>query len=279
MARIDRRGFSVGTADLARRRPDRAIGVFNELQALTLPGTRTRIAALSLPYPRTAGSRIAVPRSLVIDQQGTSQTGSRDTLTLNLQPQARERVAQTGMRLLKRLSLKAGRYQVRVAARDDGSGAVGSVLYDLDVPDFNKPRLAISGLVVTSAAGRALPTVRTDAALTDVLPDPPMAARKFARTDRISMFVDVYDNDVTQVHTVDITTSLTSDTERVVFRNEEERSTHTLGGTPGSFGITSTLSLSDFEPGLYVFKVEARSRRSADVTASRDVSIQITDPK
>jgi hypothetical protein len=186
-------------------------------------------------------------------------------------------VAQTGMRLLKRLSLKAGRYQLRVAAHDDASGAVGSVLYDLDVPDFNKPRLVMSGLVVTSAAGLALPTVQADPDLRGVLPGPPMAARKFARNDQIALFADVYDNDVMRIHKVDITTSLTSDSGRVVFMNEEERSTEDLGGKPGGLGIGKTLLLSDFEPGVYVLKVEARL--GADITASRDLQIQIAEPK
>jgi hypothetical protein len=36
------------------------------------------------------------------------------------------------------------------------------------------------------------------------------------------------------------------------------------------------LSLSDLEPGLYVLRIEARSRLGTDVTASREVQIRIT---
>jgi hypothetical protein len=93
------------------------------------------------------------------------------------------------------------------------------------------------------------------------------------------LFTDVYDNDVTPVHKVDITLTLTSDEGRVVFKNEEEHSTADLGGKPGGFGYATTLPLSDFDPGLYVLKVEARSRLGTDVMASREVQIRIAPPE
>src|SRR5204863_924797 len=103
--------------------------------------------------------------------------------------------------------------------------------------------------------------------------------RTFAQNEQIALFTDVYDNDVTREHKVDITTSLTADAGRVVFKTEEERSTADLGGKPGGFGVGATLSLSDFEPGLYVLKIEARSRLGTDVGVSREVQIRITAPE
>jgi hypothetical protein len=44
------------------------------------------------------------------------------------------------------------------------------------------------------------------------------------------------------VHTVHITTSLTADAGRVVFRNEEDRSTADLRGKPGGFDIEVVLN-------------------------------------
>ena len=59
------------------------------------------------------------------------------------------RVARHGVRISRRLELPPGRYQLRVGVRDGGSGATGSVLYDLDVPDFSKEPLSMSGLLLT----------------------------------------------------------------------------------------------------------------------------------
>ncbi len=95
----------------------------------------------------------------------------------------------------------------------------------------------MSGLVLTSAAStpwrRRRSRTRNSASL---LPGPPVAARSFPQNDQLAFFTDVYDNDVSPVHKVDITTTLTADEGRVVFKNEEERSTADLAGKPGGFG-------------------------------------------
>jgi VWFA-related protein len=223
----------------------------------------------------TANGRLDVA-FWAVDVRGKTKASSRETVMLNLRPETRTRVEQSGLRLLSRLELPAGHYQLRIAAYDAGGGAAGSVLYDLDVPDFGKDRLAMSGIVLTSAASSALPTPKADPELRMLLPGPPVAARTFAQSDQVAIFTDVYDNDVTPVHKVDITTSLTADAGRVVFKNEEERSTADLGGKPGGFGVGTTLSLADYDPGIYVLKVQARSRLGTDVGASREVQIRIT---
>jgi VWFA-related protein len=212
-----------------------------------------------------------------VDARGKTKASSRETLSLNLRPETRTRVEQTGIRMLSRLNVPAGIYQLRVAAHDLAGGAMGSVLYDLEVPDFEKPPLVMSGLVLTSAASSTAPTAKPDTDLRQVLPGPPVAARSFPQNDQIAFFTDIYDNDLSAVHTLDITTTLTADEGRVVFKNAEERSTADLAGKRGGFGYGSTLALKDYAPGLYVLKVEARSRLGNNASASREVQITITE--
>ena len=76
-------------------------------------------------------------------------------MTLNLRPETKAIVEQTGLRALSRVELPPGRYQLRVAANELSSKAVGTVLYDLDVPDFTKAPLTMSGVALTSAVGVA----------------------------------------------------------------------------------------------------------------------------
>jgi len=225
-----------------------------------------------------AGGKIDLAYS-VVDVKGKMKASSHDTLTLNLRPETKAKVEQNGIRMLSRMNVPPGHYQLRVAAFDASGGAAGSVLYDLDVPDFTKEHLAMSGLVLTSAASSTVPTAKPDEELRMLLPGPPSGTRTFAQNDQLALFTDVYDNDVTPVHKVDITTTLTADAGRVVFKNDEERSTEDLGGKTGGFGIGTTLSLADFEPGLYVIRIEARSRLGNDVKASREMQIRITSPE
>ena len=52
---------------------------------------------------------------------------------------------------------KAGAYQLRIAVRDDATARTGSVSQFIEVPDINKKRLMLSGLVVSGTATPARP--------------------------------------------------------------------------------------------------------------------------
>src|SRR4029077_19195673 len=139
-----------------------------------------------------------------MDAKGKYQGGSTETVTLNLRPETKAIVEQTGLRALSRVELSPGRYQLRVAANEVSTKAVGTVLYDLDVPDFSKTPLSMSGLALTSPGASRLPTVRPDADLRQVMPAPPAAARVFPVDDEIALFAEVYDNQASSPHKVDI---------------------------------------------------------------------------
>src|SRR3954454_17635394 len=129
---------------------------------------------------------------LAIDQNGKVKGGNTDSLAMpNLKPETKARIEQTGLRMLNRLDLPPGKYQLRVAAHDTNGGNVGSVQYDLVVPDFQKAPFSISGLVLTSGLGSALPTVRADEQLKQVLPGPPIALRRFPQNGESALFTEV----------------------------------------------------------------------------------------
>ena len=125
--------------------------------------------------------------------------------------------------MLNRMDLPPGRYQLRFATHDAGGGAVGSVLYDLEVPDFAKAPISMSGIVLTSMAGAMRPTVRPDEQLRGVLPASPVALRSFPQDDELAIFAEIYDNSASSPHKVDITATVTTDEGRVMFKTDEER--------------------------------------------------------
>jgi len=213
-----------------------------------------------------------------MDAKGKYQGGSTDTVTLNLRPETKQIVEQTGLRALSRLELPPGRYQLRVAANELSSKAVGTVVYDLDVPDFSKGAISMSGLAITSPSSARVPTVRPDAELRQVMPAPPVAAREFQAEEELALFAEVYDNTAASPHKVDITTTVTADEGKVMFKTDETRDSSDLQGKSGGYGYSARVPLKGLSPGIYVLKVEARSRLGAGPTADRQVQFRIAEP-
>ena len=88
------------------------------------------------------------------DSKGKVIPGERQSVNLSLKPDTYERAKASGFRVVSQLNLAPGRYQVRVAA-SNRSGKAGSVLYDIDVPDFYKVPFVMSGVSLTSGSAHA----------------------------------------------------------------------------------------------------------------------------
>jgi VWFA-related protein len=217
---------------------------------------------------------------VAIDSSGKIRGGNTDSMTMaNLRADTKSRIEQSGIRVLNRLDLPPGRYQLRIGAHDSAGGNVGSVLYDVEVPDFQKAPFSISGVVLTSAAAAALPTVRPDEQLRAVLPMPPVAMRTFPASDEIRLFAEVYDNAGATPHKVDITTTITTDEGKVMFKTDETRDSADLGGKSGGYGYVTTIPLKDLPPAKYVLKVSAKSRLGQTPAAERDIRIEVAPPR
>ncbi len=215
---------------------------------------------------------------MAVDSKAKVYGARNDSFTMNLRPENRPRVEQSGVRVLNRIDLPAGRYQLRIAARDAGKALMGSVVYDLEVPDYFKEPFAMSGLVLTSLGTGAMMTSKQDEQLKAVLPAPPIAARTFVENDEIALFTEVYDNQGGPPHKVDITTSVRTDEGRVLYKNEESRdSSEWQGGQGGrgGFGYAARVPLADIPPGRYVLTVEARSRLGDSPTRARQVEFTV----
>jgi VWFA-related protein len=212
---------------------------------------------------------------VAVDQGGKVRDGGRDLMNLRLRPQTQALVAKNGVRILRRLDVPPGRYVLRIGARDVGSGAVGSVTYDLDVPDFSRGGLAVSGLFLTSASASQIPTANPDPEFKDVLRAPPAAVRQFLRGDELSFFAEVYDNQTKIPHKVSIKATVVADDGNVMFTNTNERSSTELHGQRGGYGYSGTVPLKEFAPGRYVLRIEARALVSEGETVSRELEFRV----
>jgi len=215
---------------------------------------------------------------IAIDAGGKVRGGDRSMLNMGLRPETRARVAQGGVRSHTRIDLEPGRYQLRVAARESGAGRIGTINYDLEVPDYSKRTLGMSGVVLTSVSAQQIMTVKPDEELQQVLPAPPTARREFVQGDALAVFVEVYDNVPAPPHSVDIKTSVLTDDGRIVFATAEERTSAELEGRPGGYGHTAQIPLKEFAPGLYVLQVEASRRGDKEPPTLQQVPFRVRPP-
>lgn len=133
--------------------------------ALPITDLPLRVAAVAVPDGGEAGAGIAI--GIELDLRGMT-AANHEVLTLaadmrgdvkatdrlhigNGLPStgsSRERV-----RVVSHLRLRPGRYMVRVAVRRLSDGAVGMVLGQVDIPRFDRRRLAVGALAVSERSG------------------------------------------------------------------------------------------------------------------------------
>ena len=200
--------------------------------------------------------------------------GDRHAFALSLQPDSYARVVRNGFRVLLEPRLPPGRYQLRVAASNSG-GRAGSVIYDLEVPDFSKGALTMGGVSLASAEQSTM-TARPKDSLSGLLPGPATATREFAATDTLAIYTEVYESARNApAHGVELKLELRADEGRVVATRTEERSSKELEGKPGGYGFLTELPLNGLTPGIYVIHVEARANIGERPMVSRDVQIRV----
>jgi hypothetical protein len=176
--------------------------------------------------------------------------------------------AQTSLdyEVVARLALKPGRHEVRVAAENVTRGTSGSVYTYIDVPDFDKARVSISGIVL-GPIGAA--TIKSGP-LGDLLPLRPIAAREFAATDRVAAFVRVYQGSGASAAAT-LTTRIVDSRNQSVF---EQRAPlfDAPGAGPRSADYEVNLPLATLSPGEYLLTFQAGGQNPA---ASRDVRFTV----
>ena len=212
-----------------------------------------------------------------IDQSGNLKSGKKSRATLSFKPDALQAANARGIRVLSALDMPPGRYQIRVAANEEGAGLTGSVLYDLEVPDFFKAPLTMSGVAVTSLAAQQMVTVGSEGMIAPLVAGPTTATREFARADTLALFAEVYENAPgASAHKIDLSATIRSSDGRVVLEMKEERSSTELQAGRGGFGYTPQIPLKDLQPGTYLLHVEAKSRVGKEpMGVGRDIEIRV----
>src|SRR5581483_1412970 len=210
-----------------------------------------------------------------VTEEGKPTKATRTVLNLTLRPDTYQRVRTSGLRVNTRMSLPPGRYQVRVGAREAAGDRVGSVFYGMQVPDFSKDPLMMSGLLLTAPSSDRVLTALPDQMLGTLLPGAPTSGREFLRNDTLSFFAEIYDNaKSTEPRQIDVLTHLFSETGTEVF---VARDTLANGGPKkwDAYAYTHQVPLQNVPPGRYLLRVEAQTHANGGAPVSRETVVVV----
>jgi VWFA-related protein len=173
------------------------------------------------------------------------------------------------LRFVDRLTLPRGRHEIRMAVHQPG-GATGSVVAYVEVPDFARAPLTMSGLVLTTTGAAGQSALQGDARLRTMLWTDPTTRRRFARSETLTAFVEVYPEARTKVDDV-VTTATLAPARGGAARTVPATR---VGDEAGRAGYTVRQRLADVPAGEYVLTLEAKAGRRS---ALRQVPFTVTD--
>ena len=211
--------------------------------------------------------------TVAIDEHGNTQIGDKQLVELQLKPETYRVVSSTGFRVVSRIELGAGRYQLRVGAREAGTNRMGSVHYDIDIPDYNQTTL--SGVTISSKRATVLPTARPDDKLQSVLGGPPTTARAFALGDTLTAYVELYRGQA-DTAALDLETSVVGPDNRMMFRSRDEIAASQV--QKSGYGHKVDVPL-DGRGGNYLLRITATPRTKSVPAAVREVPFYVVVPQ
>jgi hypothetical protein len=213
-----------------------------------------------------------------LDERGRSHGGTFYQFNLALRPDTYERVRNSIVRLNPRLTLPAGRYQLRVGVRESGAGEMGTVFYDLVVPDYNANGLAMSGLLLTDETARLQFTPQPDQEVpAGALPSPATSRRQFSQNGMLSAYAEIYDNIASRdPRQIEVTTTLADENGVATFTSRESLA----GGNPRDVKSSriphiKQIPLKDVRPGSYRLRVEAQARGTNVKPVARETPLTV----
>lgn len=206
--------------------------------------------------------------AVAVSAGGNVTRGQHEKFTLTLKPDTWSEVRTSGIRVRTGMTLPPGRYQLRVAGGNVATPEAGSVMYDLDVPDFSKPLLAISA---PALASRRAETLTVDSrSVKSVVPLTPVTTRDFAAGDTLSVYVEVYDNKPKDAHRLDLVAELRDADGHPAGRPVTDSR---ADGKPVQ-AFDATLPL-DVPAGPYVLRVSAQSSDPKQGVVTREIPLRV----
>jgi len=187
--------------DVALADPRPATGLQLATAAAVFRGVSTpsvsvfvHVTGSSLSFTPIEGKqRAAVEVALLaFDSTGRSRNGDRTSLRMDLSEENHARAQKDGIVVPFRLDLPSGRYQLHVGVQDSSTGKIGTLRYDVPVPDFAASALTVSSVVLATDSSSSPPFVRRDETSERLLGQQATLVRSFSRDETLIAAMEIY---------------------------------------------------------------------------------------
>jgi hypothetical protein len=146
----------------------------------------------------------------------------------------------------------------------------------MDVPDYSRTGLVMSGVALTSSSASQVTTTRLKDPLANRLPGPITTVREFTSDETLTLLAEVYDNGRgPKTNVLDLVVELRAEDGSVVKSVLEYKSPTDRNGASGGYEFKPTMSLADVPPGSYVIHLEARSNLPEHAPVRRAIPIRV----
>ena len=237
-----------------------------------------------LKFDQVKGQYIATIEVLgsVFDEKGKPVDGFSQRMSMTLPPATYERVLKSGLVFTRRVALKPGFYQVRLAALREGNKQTGSASDWVEVSDVSKKQLVLSSVFLTTEKETNYLTAQLDRKNTpntetqEPAPIPTQVARRFKPGATFDFSIFAYNAKADSKGAIDLVVqSQIFSGSKVIFASplaKIESSPEMKGENYSPYA--ARLSLDKFEPGAYELRMLVIDR-VAKVSAKRTLNFVV----
>jgi VWFA-related protein len=202
--------------------------------------------------PIPAGSKAAAEDLTLLvhayDLQAALKASERVTVHVSIRPGA---VSDLRYGLLSSLTLRPGRYQLRLAATSSLLGKSGSVYAEIEVPDYSKAALSLSPVMLEAMPS---PITVPKGRLASLIPIVPTAERDFMTGDTVTAFARIYQGGKGALQDVSVTTRIVDRVGAEVFIKKETASATRFGDRRSS-DVLVPMPIATLAPGPHLLSV------------------------
>jgi VWFA-related protein len=183
-------------------------------------------------------------------QGGKQVAATRDRVDARLAP---NRTGTALTEIVSELRLKPGVYEIRASAFSERMQTSGSVYTDIEIPDYARTPLAMSGVLLMAFPK---PESITPNPLAIDLPVVPTTSRQFGHTALVRGFVRVYQGGSQPMVPVTIHTTILDERSQMVVDRSESLAVDRFAATR-STDVRIDVPVPDLSPGIYRLRIEA----------------------